>query len=76
MEAPRYNAVSVYTGDRDDVYIEEDNSTQHEEDLSVLTGVKQKQDHKVEARYKVTFERHYGNLLPTSWILCYVSLRL
>ena len=40
----------VYTGDRDDVYMEEDNSTQHEEDSVVLTYVKQKQDHEVEAK--------------------------
>ena len=45
METPGYSAVPVYTGDRDDVYMEEDNSTQHEEDSVVLTGVKQKQDH-------------------------------
>ena len=50
METPWYNAVPVYTGDRDDVYMEEDNSTQHEEDSVVLTGVKQKQDHEVEAK--------------------------
>ena len=49
METSGYNAVPVYTGDRDDVYMEEDNSTQHEEDLIVITGVKQKQDHEVEA---------------------------
>ena len=46
----RYNVVPVYTGDRDDVYMEEDNSTQHEEDSVVLTGVKKKQDHGVEAK--------------------------
>ena len=40
----------VYIGDRDDVYMEEDNSTQHEEDSVVLTGVKQKQNHDVEAK--------------------------
>ena len=32
----------VYTGGRDDVCMEEDNFTQHEEDSLVLTGVKQK----------------------------------
>ena len=42
METPGYNAVSVCKGDRDDVYIKEDNSMQHEEDSVVLTGVKQK----------------------------------
>ena len=79
VKTPEYNAVSVYTGDRDDVYMEDDTSTQHEED-SVLTGVKQKLDHEVEAksatpcpktstscyntgRYKVTFKTHYVNLL-------------
>ena len=50
METPGYNAVPVCTGDRDDVYMEEDNSIQHEEDSVVLTGVKQKQDHEVEAK--------------------------
>ena len=40
METPGYSA--VWTGDRDDVYMEEDNSMQHEEDPVVLTGVKQK----------------------------------
>ena len=50
METPRYSAVAVYTGHRDDVYMEEDNSTQHEEDSVVLTGVKQKQDHEVETK--------------------------
>ena len=38
-ETPEYNAVPVYTGDRDDVYMVEDNSTQHEKDSAVLTGV-------------------------------------
>ena len=50
METPGYNAVPVCTGDRDDVYMEEDNSMQHEEDLVILTSVKSKQDHKVEAK--------------------------
>ena len=50
MKTPRYNAVPVYTGERDDVYMEVDNSTQHEENSVVLTGVKQKQDHEVEAK--------------------------
>ena len=50
MEIPGYNAVPVYTGDRDDVYMEEDNSKQHEWDSVVLIGVKPKQDHKVEAK--------------------------
>ena len=30
--------------------MEEDNSTQHEENSVVLTGVKQKQDHEIEAK--------------------------
>ena len=38
MKTPGYSAMSVCTGDNDDVYMEEDNSTQHEKD----TGVKQK----------------------------------
>ena len=50
METPGYNGVPVCTGDRDDIYMEEDNSTQHEEDSVVLTGVKQRQDHEVEAK--------------------------
>ena len=41
MDTPGYNAVPVYSGDRDDVYMEVNNSTQHEEDSVVLTGVKQ-----------------------------------
>ena len=50
METPGYNAVPVCTGDKDDVYMEEDSSTQHEEDSVVLTCVKQKQDHEVETK--------------------------
>ena len=50
METPGNNAVPVCTVDRDDVYMEEANSTQHEKDSIVLTGVKQKQDHEVEAK--------------------------
>ena len=50
METPGYNAVPVCTGDRDDVYMEDDNSTQHEEDSVVLTGVKQEQDLEVETK--------------------------
>ena len=50
METAGYNAVPVYSMDRDDVYMEKDNSTQHEEDSVVLTGVKQKQDNEVEAK--------------------------
>ena len=42
----------VYIGDRDYVYMEEDNSTQHEEDSVVLTGVKEMQDHEVDAKSK------------------------
>ena len=40
METPGYNAVPVCPGDRGDVYMEEDNSKQHEEDSVFLTGVK------------------------------------
>ena len=50
IETPGYNAVPVYNGDRDDVYMEEDISMQHEEDSFLPTGVKQKQDHEVEAK--------------------------
>ena len=50
MKTPWYNAVPDYTGDRDVVYMEEDNSIQQEEDSVVLTGVKLKQDHEVEAK--------------------------
>ena len=50
MEIHGYNAVPVCTGDRDDVYMEEDNSTQHKEDSVVLTGVKQEWNHEVEAK--------------------------
>ena len=50
METPGYNAVPVYIGDGDDVYMEEANSMQHEEDSIVFTGVKLKQDHEVKAK--------------------------
>ena len=50
METPGYNTAPVCTGDEDDIYTEEDNSTQHEENSVILTGVKQKQEHKVEAK--------------------------
>ena len=40
METPGYNVLPICTRDRGDVYIEEDNSTQHEEDSVILTGVK------------------------------------
>ena len=50
MEAPGYNAVPVCAGDGDAVYMEEDTYIQHEEDSVVLIGLKQKQDHKVEAK--------------------------
>ena len=50
METPGYNAVPVCPGDRDDVYMEEDNCTQHKEDSVVLIGVKQKQDHEMKAK--------------------------
>ena len=85
MEKPGYNAIPVYTGDRDDIYIEEDNSTRHEEDSVVLTGVKQKQDHEVEAksafpvqhRYKLTLTTHYINLLPhfLDSVLCLIETK-
>ena len=57
METPGYNAVPVCTGDRADVYMEEDNSMQHEVDSLVLTDVKQKQDHEVEAKSAFTVLR-------------------
>ena len=57
VETPGYNAVSVYTGDRDDIYMEENNSTQHEQDSVVLIGVKWKQDYEVEARWAFPFLR-------------------
>ena len=44
METPGYNDMPVCIGNKDDVYMEEDNSTQHEKDSVVLTGVMQKQD--------------------------------
>ena len=50
MEKTGYKALPVYTGDRDDVYMEEDNLTQYEEDLVFLSGVKQMWDHGVEAK--------------------------
>ena len=50
METPKYNAVPVRTGDEDDVYMEEDNSTQHEKESVILTGVKQKKDQEEEAK--------------------------
>ena len=48
MEAPvLYNAVQVYTGDKDDVFMEEEISTQSAElneiNAVILTGVKQQQ---------------------------------
>ena len=46
METPGYNVVPFHTGDRDYVHMEKGNSTQHEDDSVVLTGV---QDHDVEA---------------------------
>ena len=46
MEKPGYHAMLVYT----DVYMEEDNSTQHEEDSVAIIGMKEKQDLKVEAK--------------------------
>ena len=49
-ETSRYNAVLACTGDRNDVYIEEDNPMQHEENSVILTGVMQEQDHEVEAK--------------------------
>ena len=50
MKTSWYKAVPVYTRDGDDVYMEEDKSTQHEEDSFALAGVKQKQDHEVESK--------------------------
>ena len=50
METLGYNATPVCTGDRDDIYMEKDNSTQDEKDSVVLTVVKQKQDQEVEAK--------------------------
>ena len=50
METPWYKAVPVYTGDSNDVYMEEDNSTWHKESSVFLTGVKQKQNHEVGAK--------------------------
>ena len=50
MGTPGYNVVQVCTGNKDDVYTEEDNSTQHEKDSVVLMGVKEKQEHEVEAK--------------------------
>ena len=50
MEIHGYNAVPVITADKDDVYMEEDNSTQHEKDSVVLTGMKQMQDQEEEAK--------------------------
>ena len=50
MVTPSYNAVPGCTGGRDDVYIEEDNSMQHEEDSVVLTGVMQRWDQEVEVK--------------------------
>ena len=50
METPGYNAMPVYTGDRGDVYMEEDNSMQHEEESVVLTGLKEKQGHDMKAK--------------------------
>ena len=50
MDKPWYNVVPVCTGDRDDAYMEEDNSMQHEEDSVLPIVVKQKQDHEVEAK--------------------------
>ena len=39
-----------YNWDKDDVYMEEENSPHDVEDSVGLTGVKQKQDHQVEAK--------------------------
>ena len=44
METSGHNAVPFCTGDKGDVYMEEDNCMQHVEDAVILTGVKQKQD--------------------------------
>ena len=53
MQTPGCNAVPVCTGDRDDVYMEDNNSMQHEEDSVVLTGARQKQDQEVEAQASI-----------------------
>ena len=50
METSGYNAVPVSTGNKYDVYMEDNNSQQHEKDSVVLTGVKQKQDQEDKAR--------------------------
>ena len=50
METPGYNVVPIYTGDRDDVYMDKDNSIQHEEVSVILICVKKKQDHEMEAK--------------------------
>ena len=50
MESTPNNVVPFCTGDRDDVYVEEDNSMQHESDSVVLTGLKQNRGHEVEAK--------------------------
>ena len=50
METPGCNTIPVCTGDKDDVFLEEDNSIPHEEDSVVFTCVKKKQDHEVEAK--------------------------
>ena len=42
METCGHNAVPVCTGDKGDVYMEEDNSMQHEEDSVFLMGCKAK----------------------------------
>ena len=42
METPWYNAVPVFTGNIDDVYMEEGNSTQHKKDSVVLMIPKEK----------------------------------
>ena len=47
-ETTRYNAVPVSSGDRDGIYMADYNSTQHEDDS--VTGVKQMQDHGVQAK--------------------------
>ena len=41
MLTPGYSTVPICTGDKDGVYMEEDNSTQHEKNSVALTGVKQ-----------------------------------
>ena len=64
MKTTGYNAVPVYTGDRDDIYVEEDNSMLYEEHSVVLIGVKQKQDHEVEGKLAFPVLRLVPPVIP------------